>query len=208
MLTAKRRALLFSAASVRNAYALASRQAVVGQIEVHSCINIYNFRQQIRDRFVSWKSHLRTTIRRVEETVGFVVFPKCFVVFPKCCLRGLSGACRVAVRYEKTPEQARDNRQSAPVQCKDNTFFAKIQIADFRVNISNTPAHAPHRKHLCAHSDTGPRPPSPFWGSQGPSLPFLSPCLQIPPYPATPPPLPPCSPAEACPPVPPPVTPP
>ena len=115
MLTAKRRALLFSAASVRNAYALASRQAVVGQIEVHSCINIYNFRQQIRDRFVSWKSHLRTTIRRVEETVGFVVFPKCFVVFPKCCLRGLSGACRVAVRYEKTPEQARDNRRSAPM---------------------------------------------------------------------------------------------
>ena len=138
MLTAKRHALLFSAASVRNAYALASRQAVVGQIEVHSCINIYNFRQQIRDRFVSWKSHLLTTIRRVEETVGFVVFPKCFVVFPKCCLRGLSDACRVIVRYVKTPEQARVNRRSAPMLCKDNTFFAEIQIARFRVNISRT----------------------------------------------------------------------
>ena len=142
MLTAKRRALLFSAASVRNAYALASRQAVVGQIEVHSCINIYNFRQQIRDRFVSWKCYLRITIRRVEETAGFVIFPKCFVIFPKCCLRVPSGACRVAIHYEKTPEQARDYRRSAPMQCKDNTFFAEIQIARFCINISRTAMEA------------------------------------------------------------------
>ena len=136
MLTAKRRALLFSAASVRNAYALASRQAVVVQVEVHSCIIIYNFRQQIRDRFVSWKSHLRTTIRRVEKTVGFVVFPKCFVVFPKCCLRGLSGACRVIVRYVK--KRSRPAITAGLLRClhKDNTFFAEIQIVRFRVNIS------------------------------------------------------------------------
>ena len=176
--------------------------------KVHSCINIYNFREQICDRFASSKSCLRKTIRHLEETISFVIFSKCFVVFPKYHLRVPSDPCRMTINYEKAPEQACVCRKSAPVQCKDNTFFAKIQIADFRVNISNTPAHAPHRKHLCAHSDTGPRPPSPFWGSQGPSLPFLSPCLQIPPYPATPPPLPPCSPAEACPPVPPPVTPP
>ena len=138
MLTAKRRALLFSAASVRNAYALASRQAVVGQIEVHSCINIYNFRQQIRDRFVLWESHLRTTIRRVEETVGFVVFPKCFVVFPKCCLRASFDACRVIVHYVKN--RSRPAITAGLLRClhKDNTFFAEIQIARFRVNISRT----------------------------------------------------------------------
>ena len=116
----------------------ASRQAAVGGIEVHSCINIYNLWQQFRDKFAPWKSHLRTTIRRVEETAGFVVFPKCFVVFSKCCLRGPSGACRATIHYEKTPEQARVNRRSAPMLCKDNTFFAEIQIARFRVNISRS----------------------------------------------------------------------
>ena len=115
-----------------------SGEAAVGRTEVHSCINIYNFRQQFRDRFVPWKCCLRTTIRRVEETTGFVIFPKCFVVFSKCCLRGPSNAFRVAVRYEKTPEQARDSRRSAPMLCKDNTFFAEIQIARFYVNISRT----------------------------------------------------------------------
>ena len=82
------------------------------------------------------KSSLRKTIRPVEETAGFVIFSKCRVVFSKCCLRVPSGPCRMTEKYEKTPEQARDNRQSAPVQCKDNTFFAEIQIAKFRVNIS------------------------------------------------------------------------
>ena len=97
------------------ARAPASRQAAVGGIEVHSCINIYNLWQQFRDKFVPWKSHLRTTIRRVEETAGLVVFPKCLVVFSKCCLRGPSGACRATIAYVKTPEQARDNRRSAPM---------------------------------------------------------------------------------------------
>ena len=121
----------------------AGRQEAVGCTEVHSCINIYNFRQQFRDRLVSWKCCLRTTIRRVEETVGFVIFSKCFVVFSKCCLRLPSGACRVAIRYEKTPEQARDNRRSAPMLCKDTTFFAEIQIARFCVNISRMAMEAP-----------------------------------------------------------------
>ena len=140
------------------ARAPASRQAAVGGIEVHSCINIYNLWQQFRDKFAPWKSHLRTTIRRVEETAGFVVFPKCLVVFSKCCLRVPSGACRATIAYVKTPEQARVNRRSAPMQCKDNTFFAEIQIARFRVNISrsgcapegiarakNTPRHGENR---------------------------------------------------------------
>ena len=120
------------------ARAPASRQAAVGGIEVHSCINIYNLWQQFCDKFVPWKSHLRTTIRRVEETAGFVVFPKCLVVFSKCCLRVPSGACRATIAYVKTPEQARVNRRSAPMQCKDNTFFAEIQITRFRVNISRS----------------------------------------------------------------------
>ena len=82
------------------------------------------------------KCCLRKTIRPVEETAGFVIFSKCRVVFSKCCLRVPSGPCRMTEKYEKTPEQACDNRQSAPVHCKDNTFFAEIQIAQFRVNIS------------------------------------------------------------------------
>ena len=85
-----------------------------------------------------WKSHLRTTIRRVKETAGFVVFPKCFVVFSKCCLRDPSGACRATIAYVKTPEQARVNRRSAPMLCKDTTFFTENQIARFRVNISRS----------------------------------------------------------------------
>ena len=120
------------------ARAPASRQAAVGGIEVHSCINIYNLWQQFRDKFVPWKSHLRTTIRRVEETAGLVVFSKCLVVFPKCYLRGPSGACRATIAYVKTPEQARVNRRSAPMLCKDNTFFSENQIARFRVNISRS----------------------------------------------------------------------
>ena len=124
----------------------ASGEAAVGRTEVHSCINIYNFRQQFRDRFVPWKCCPRTTIRRVEETAGFVIFSKCFVVFSKCCLRGPSDAFRVAVRYEKTPEQARDSRRSAPMLCKDTIFFAEIQIARFRVNISRTAMEAGNHK--------------------------------------------------------------
>ena len=88
------------------------------------------------------KCYLRKTIRPVEETAGFVIFSKCRVVFSKCCLREPSGPCRTTEKYEKTPEQACDNRQSAPVQCKDNTFFAEIQIAKFRVNISRTTMEA------------------------------------------------------------------
>ena len=48
----------------------------------------------------------------------------------------------MAIHYEKTPEQARDSRRSAPMQCKDNTFFGEIQIARFRVNISRTAVEA------------------------------------------------------------------
>ena len=115
---------------------LTGRQTAVRCVEVHSCINIYNFWKQFRDRFVLPKCCLRKTIRPVEETAGFVIFSKCRVVFSKCCLRVPSGPCRMTEKYEKTPEQACDNRQSAPVHCKDNSFFAEIQIAKIRVNIS------------------------------------------------------------------------
>ena len=158
--------------------------------KVHSCINIYNFREQICDRFASSKSCLRKTIRHLEKTISFVIFSKCLVVFPKYHLRVPSAPCRMAINYEKAPEQACVCRKSAPVLCKDNTFFAKIQIADFRVNISNTPAQVPHRKHLCAHSDTGSRPTPLLFGEPRVFPTLSSPCPQIPPYPATPPPLP------------------
>ena len=134
----------------------ASRQAAVGGIEVHSCINIYNLWKQFRDKFVPWKYHLRTTIRRVEETAGLVVFPKCFVVFSKCCLRGPSGACRATITYVKTPEQARVSRRSAPMLCKDNTFFGENQIARFRVNISRSgcaPERIAQAKNAPSHGE-------------------------------------------------------
>ena len=54
----------------------------------------------------------------------------------------------MTINYEKAPEQACVYRKSAPVLCKDNTFFAKIQIADFRVNISNTPRTRPAQEAL------------------------------------------------------------
>ena len=88
------------------------------------------------------KCCLRKTIRQVEETAGFVIFSNYWIVFSKCCLREPSGPCRTTEKYERTPEQACDDRQSAPVQCKDNTFFAEIQIAKFRVNISRTTMEA------------------------------------------------------------------
>ena len=158
--------------------------------KVHSCINIYNFREQICDSLQCQKYDLRKTIRHLEKTISFVIFSKCFVVFPKYHLRVPSDPCRMTINYEKAPEQACVCRKSAPVLCKDNTFFAKIQIADFRVNISNTPAQVPHRKHSRAHSDTGPRPPSSFLGEPRVFPALSSPCPQIPPYPARPPPTP------------------
>ena len=153
--------------------------------KVHSCINIYNFREQICDRFASSKSCLRKTIRHLEKTISFVIFSKCFVVFPKYHLRVPSDPCRMTINYEKAPEQACVCRKSAPVQCKDNTFFAKIQIADFRVNISNTPRTGSTSAPIATHARALPL----LWG-QGSSLPFPSPCPQIPPYSATPPPTP------------------
>ena len=160
----------------------ASGEAAVGRTEVHSCINIYNFRQQFRDRFVPWKCCPRTTIRRVEETAGFVIFSKCFVVFSKCCLRGPSDAFRVDVHYEKTPEQARDSRRSAPMLCKDTTFFAEIQIARFRVNISRTamevgaspPDPSPEREGR-KRQEPGARLPCVCWRRQ--KLGVLLPCV-------------------------------
>ena len=116
--------------------------------KVHSCINIYNFREQICDRYASSKFGLRKTIRHLEKTISFVVFSKCFVVFSKCCLRVPSAPCRMTINYEKAPEQACVCRKSAPVLCKDNTFFSKIQIADSRVNISNTPRTGPAQEAL------------------------------------------------------------
>ncbi len=82
------------------------------------------------------KSDSRKTIRRVDKTKSFVIFSKSFVVFSKCCLRGPLDACRRAPNYIKAPEQSCICRKSAPVSCKDNTFFAEIQIIGFRVNIS------------------------------------------------------------------------
>ena len=190
-------------------YRPASLPQALDSTKVHSCINIYNFREQICDRYASSKSCLRKTIRHLEKTISFVIFSKCFVVFPKYHLRVPSDPCRMTINYEKAPEQACVCRKSAPVQCKDNTFFAKIQIADFRVNISNTP-----RTRLAQEALLRPwrHTPAPslfffFWG-QGSSLPFRLLARKYRPTLATPPPLPPCSPAEACPPVPPPVPPP
>ena len=163
-------------------YRPASLPQALDSTKVHSCINIYNFREQICDRFASSKFCLRKTIRHLEKTISFVIFSKCFVVFPKYHLRVPSDPCRMTINYEKALEQTCVCRKSTPVQCKDNTFFAKIQIADFRVNISNTPAHAPHRKHFRAHSDTGPRPTPLLFGEPRVFPTLSSPCPQIPPY--------------------------
>ena len=131
------------------------------------------------------KCSLRKTIQPVEETAGFVIFSKCRVVFSKCCLREPSGPCQATEKYEKTPEQACDNRQSAPVQCKDNTFFAEIQIAKMRVNISRTTMEAeaspptPPLKGRGEKKEPGARLPCVFSAgtAQGADFVFSSPPL-------------------------------
>ena len=100
--------------------------------------------------FVLSKSDSRKTIRRVDKTKSFVIFSKSFVVFPKCCLRVPLDACRKAPNYIKVPEQSCICCKSAPVSCKDNTFFAEIQIIGFRVNIS--------RDARCGRGDSGQVP--------------------------------------------------
>ena len=77
-------------------------QRAIGGVKVHSCINIYNFWKQFCDRFAPSKYCLRKFIRQIEETISFVIFPKCFVIFPKCFLRRAFFACRMAVNYPKS----------------------------------------------------------------------------------------------------------